>query len=256
MSQQPTVVVSFDLDAEEVWLGEDPANAGRPGVLSQGAYGPRVAVPLLLDLLERLGVRASFFVPGRVGERHPEAVRAVVAAGHEVGHHGYTHTSPTRLDPDAEEAEVLRGLEVLHGLGAEVRGYRSPSWELSAVTLDLLERHGFAYSSNLMDDVRPYRHEGRSIVEVPVHWTLDDAPHFWFSLASWDRTIRSAAEVRALWEEELDGYRRVGGTAVLTMHPQIIGRPGRLAMLESLLAGLVASGTRLATAGEVAAALP
>lgn len=256
MPQQPTVVVSFDLDAEEVWLGEDPANAGRPGVLSQGAYGPRVAVPLLLDLLERLGVRASFFVPGRVGERHPGAVRAVVAAGHEVGHHGHTHTSPTRLGPEAEEAELLRGLEVLHGLGAEARGYRSPSWELSAVTLDLLERHGFAYSSNLMDDVRPYRHEGRRIVEVPVHWTLDDAPHFWFSLASWDRTIRSAAEVRALWEEELDGYRRVGGTAVLTMHPQIIGRPGRLAMLDSLLTGLVAAGTRFATAGEAAAAVP
>jgi len=85
------VAFTFDFDAEEVWLAEDPENANRPGVLSQGTYGAKVAVPLILELLERQGLRATFFVPGRVAERHPERVREMVAAGHEVGHHGYTH---------------------------------------------------------------------------------------------------------------------------------------------------------------------
>ena len=90
------VVVSFDFDAEEVWIGEDPSNAHKPGTLSQGTYGAKVAVPLLLDLLRRLDLPASFFVPGRVAERYPHRVEEILAAGHEVGHHGYTHTSPAK----------------------------------------------------------------------------------------------------------------------------------------------------------------
>lgn len=251
------LVVSFDFDAEEVWIGEDPANAHKPGTLSQGAYGAKVAVPLVLDVLRRLGVTASFFVPGRVAERYPHRVEEILAAGHEVGHHGYTHTSPLSLTPEQEEAELVRGREILVGLGADVRGYRSPSWELSPITLSLLEGHGFAYSSNLMDDIRPYRHEGHEIVELPVHWTLDDAPHFWFDLRSWSKTVRSSAEVRAIWEEEVAGIAALGGLAMLTMHPQIIGRPGRLQMLEQFLGwALDQPGVRVSTAVEVARRTP
>lgn len=248
------VVVSFDFDAEEVWIGEDPANADRPGTLSQGTYGAKVAVPLVLAVLERLDLPATFFVPGRVAERYPHRIEEILAAGHEVGHHGYTHTSPSRLSPEAEEAELVRGREILTGLGADVRGYRSPSWDFSRVTLDLLVGHGFTYSSNLMDDIRPYRHADHDIVELPVHWTLDDAPHFWFDGASWNKTIRSSAEVRALWEEEYVGMAALDGLFMLTMHPQIIGRPGRIQMLESFLAWLVDRGARFSTAGDVAQA--
>lgn len=251
------LVVSFDFDAEEVWIGEDPTNAHKPGTLSQGAYGAKVAVPLVLDLLRRIGVTASFFVPGRVAERYPHRVEEILAAGHEVGHHGYTHTSPLSLTPEQEEAELVRGREILVGLGADVRGYRSPSWELSPITLSLLEGHGFSYSSNLMDDIRPYRHEGHEIVELPVHWTLDDAPHFWFDLRSWSKTVRSSAEVRAIWEEEVAGIAALGGLAMLTMHPQIIGRPGRLQMLEQFLRwALDQPGVRVSTAVEVARRTP
>ena len=91
------VVLSFDFDAEEVWLAEDPGNAHRPGVLSQGRYGAKVGVPLILDLLGEAGVHATFFVPGAVAARYPDRVREILAAGHEVGLHGYTHRSPTKL---------------------------------------------------------------------------------------------------------------------------------------------------------------
>ena len=126
------VVVSFDFDAEEVWIGEDPANASRPGTLSQGTYGAKVAVPLVLDLLDRLDLPATFFVPGRVAERYPQRVEEILAAGHEVGHHGYTHTSPTRSRPEQEEAELAEGPRGARpALGADVVGYRSPSWDFS-----------------------------------------------------------------------------------------------------------------------------
>jgi peptidoglycan/xylan/chitin deacetylase (PgdA/CDA1 family) len=227
---------TFDFDAEEVWIGDNPANADRPGVLSQGTYGAKVAVPLILELLDRVGIAATFFVPGRVAERYPQRVREIIAAGHEVAHHGYTHTSPAKLEATAEEEELVRALGILRGLGADVTGYRSPAWDFSPHTLDLLERHGFAYSSNLMDDIRPYRHEGKRLVELPIQWVLDDAPHFWFDGTSgWTRSISAPSQVREIWEGELHGIRELGGSFVLTMHPQIIGRPGRLPLLEGLI---------------------
>ncbi len=226
---------SFDFDAEEVWIADDPAAAQRSGMASQGTYAARVGVGLILEILARRRVLATFFVPGRVAERHAQRVREIVAAGHEIGHHGYTHTPPTRLSRDEEAAELARGVRVLESFGVEVAGYRSPSWELSAHTLALLREHGLCYSSNLMDDIRPYRHVGSSIVELPVQWILDDAAHFWFDAGSWDKKISTNAEVRSIWEEEFLGIRRLGGCCVFTLHPQIIGRPGRLALLDELI---------------------
>lgn len=251
------VAFTFDFDAEEVWIGEDPANAERPGVLSQGTYGARVAVPLILDLLERHGIRATFFVPGRVGERHPERVREIVAAGHEIGLHGYTHRSPTALAPGEEERELLKAREVLEGLGATPHGYRSPSWDFSADTLGLLARHGIGYSSNLMDDLRPYRHADHGLVELPVQWLLDDAAHFWFSNSDWANTIATTGTVRQIWEEEFLGMRRYGGTCVFTMHPQIIGRPSRLEFLDRFAAFVLShDDVRVRTCAEIAADVP
>ena len=226
---------TFDFDAEEVWLARDPANAQRPGVLSQGTYGAKVAVPLLLELLERRGIRATFFVPGRVAERHSQRVEEIVAAGHELGHHGYTHTTPAALSAQQEQEELVRAKQILEGFGVSVVGYRSPGWDFSPQTLALLERHGFLYSSNLMDDFRPYRHEGTPIVELPVQWMLDDAPHFWFARDYWTKAIATTAHVRALWEEEFLGIREFGGLCIFTMHPQVIGRPSRLRMLDELI---------------------
>src|SRR3954471_21180324 len=113
---------TFDFDAEEGIIGDDPANADRPGVLSQGTYGAKAAVPLILDLLAAKGVTATFFIPGRVAERHPSRVEAIVAAGPEVAHHGYTTRSRASLSRDEEDLELAKGLEVLRSFGTVVTG--------------------------------------------------------------------------------------------------------------------------------------
>jgi peptidoglycan-N-acetylglucosamine deacetylase len=250
------LAVTVDVDAEEVWIGADPANARRPGVLSQGAYGAKVGVPLVLDLLERLQVPATFFVPGRVAERYPHRVRQIVAAGHEVAHHGYSHTHPGRMGPEQEAAEFAQALEVLSAFGSRVAGYRSPAWDFSPATMEILRSHGLLYSSNLMDDIRPYRHP-EGLVELPVQWILDDAPHFWFSNADWTTTIRSAREVLEIWQEEAAGIHRLGGLCVLALHPQLIGRPGRIGMLEQFLRWVIQTGdVRIATCAEIARDVP
>lgn len=231
------VVFSFDVDAETLWLIADPANAQRPGVLSMGHYGPTVGVPLIMDLLDRTNIRASFFVPGWTAEHYPEMMRAIVAAGHEVGHHGWIHETPSSLTREAERDVLERGLRAIEQTAGErPTGYRSPSWEFSTNTLDLIAEYGFRYSSNLMDTFLPYRHLGTEIIELPVQWILDDAPFFLFRPGGPFRPIQPAATALLAWQEEFAGIYEYGGLCILTMHPQLSGRPGRVQMLERFIA--------------------
>lgn len=247
---------TFDFDAEEVWYAENADNATKPGALSVGTYGAKVAVPLILDILKRHEIKATFFVPGRVAEVHADRVREIVAAGHELAYHGYTHRSPSGLSREEEEVEISKGRAILDSFGAKVVGCRCPSWEFSANTLSLLEQHGFAYSSNMMDDLRPYIHPSAPIVELPIQWVIDDAAYWWFDgTDSWLRKLSAPSEVAEIWREEFLGIRDLGGSFILTMHPQIIGRPSRLAMLDAFI-GFVKSKSDvwIATCAEIAAA--
>jgi peptidoglycan/xylan/chitin deacetylase (PgdA/CDA1 family) len=247
------VAFTFDFDTEEVFLADDPQNAHRPALLSQGTYGAKVAVPLILELLQRHAIKGTFFVPGRSAERHPDRMKQIVAAGHEIAHHGYTHTSPTALSREQEEEELTRGLGVLRAFGVDVVGYRSPAWEFSANTMDLLTKHEFRYSSNFMDDLVPYRHGGFPLVELPVQWILDDAAHFWFDGSTWMKKIATGSEVREIWEGEFRGYHALGGAFILTMHPQVIGRPYRLEMLDAFISYVKSYGdVWIATCREIA----
>jgi peptidoglycan/xylan/chitin deacetylase (PgdA/CDA1 family) len=234
---QCAVTLTFDVDGETLWLSRDATNKDKPGVLSQGAYGPKVAVPLILDVLARFRVHATFFVPGWVAESYPGRIHAIHEAGHEVAHHGYLHEWPDSAHPDVEEDVLQRGITILKEVtGERPVGYRSPAWEFSSNTLRLIRQYGFTYSSNLMDDMRPYFHPGEPrLVELPTQWVLDDAPFFLFSVKPPNRPIWPASQVLGAWQEEFRGIYRYGGLFNLTMHPQFIGRPGRLLMLEELL---------------------
>ncbi len=244
---------TFDLDAESVWIADNPANAQRPVALSQGRFGPRVALPWILALLARHHIQATFFVPGIVAERYPDAIHAIADAGHELAVHGYTHSPPTTLDRSEEEAALRRTHQLLGAMGPPPVGYRAPSWELSPYTLELLAKNGFSYSSNLMDDIVPYRHPGSRLIELPVHWTLDDAAHFAFDLEHWDKKMAAPSEVREIWEEEFEGFLDLGGAFILTLHPQIIGRPHRLKLLENFVQHVRShEGVWIATCAELA----
>jgi len=107
------------------------SSLGYAGVINVDIQQPRHPVSvagIVVDdhgraLLERRGVRATFFVPGRVAGQHPGRVEAIVKARHELAQHGYTHTSPSRLSRDQEEAELTRGLEVLRSFSSEITGH-------------------------------------------------------------------------------------------------------------------------------------
>ena len=110
------LMLTFDLDAETMWTGRDPANAKRPILMSQGAYGWKVGMPRVLALLDRYEIKSTFFIPGEIAERHPDLVRHVVAQGHEVAHHSYSHRWIVTLEPDDEREEMRKGMEILTSL--------------------------------------------------------------------------------------------------------------------------------------------
>jgi peptidoglycan/xylan/chitin deacetylase (PgdA/CDA1 family) len=224
---------TFDLDAESLWLAR---GVNEPVTLSQGTFGVLEALPRILDLLCQTEIAASFFVPAWVAEHHPDAVKTIVAAGHEVGCHGDVHEKVSDLDAEQEEKILLRSVEVLtRQAGRRPVGYRAPAWQFSPRTLGLLAKHGFEYSSNMMDRLRPYLHpsaEGRRLVEIPVAWVLDDAPFFMFT---GQRAMQPPGPVLQGWLTELDGITEVGGVTNFTFHPQIIGRPSRFACLRELI---------------------
>ena len=252
------VMLSFDFDAETLWIGRDPANLKRPGTLSQGTYGARVGVPKILDLLDEEGLKATFFVPGWTAETHTERVEAIVRAGHEVGHHGYLHKWPDPDKPAEEIEEFEKGLEALkRTVGVVPRGYRSPAGETSDNLIGLLAQHDILYDSSMMADVNPYRlnaKDGRTIVELPWHWSLDDAPYFLFSIRT-PRPIFTNDHVFAVWQEEFREIHRWGGLFDLVMHPQITGRPSRLALLRRTIGFMrTLPGVWFATGSDVAKA--
>jgi peptidoglycan/xylan/chitin deacetylase (PgdA/CDA1 family) len=232
-------ILSFDVDAESPILVEGRRYADDPTLMSHQAYGPQVAVPRILRLLEDYSLPATFFVPGYTADHHPEAVERIAAAGHEIAHHGYSHHSPLRMEEGAERADLERGLAALGRLDVQPSGYRTPSWEPSLRTFDLLAEHGFEYDSSLMDDDRPYLLEtaAGALVELPPHWSLDDWNQYAYmpDPRSGPGTVHPPSRAISLWRAELDGMRRHGCLFVLTMHPFLSGRPGRVEGLRSLI---------------------
>lgn len=234
-----TVSVTFDVDGE-AGLACRPGGPWGLSSRSDFRFGVTRGVERVLRALDAAGVTATFFVPGVTVEADPGVFREVSAAGHEIAHHGYAHLPTLALDPAGEREELERGLAALGDqLGVAPAGYRSPAWELTEHTLALLGELGLAYDSSLMGDDRPYRLGG--LVELPVHWSLDDVPYF-LGHAHPDHVLD-------LWLRELDLAVAEDRHLTFTLHPQAVARPHRL----SLLTGLLERVTDHVTCAEAAA---
>jgi peptidoglycan/xylan/chitin deacetylase (PgdA/CDA1 family) len=224
--------------------------------------------------LKGYGLRATWFIPGFTIESHPGACADVVRDGHEVAHHSWAHVPPSQQSRAEEEADLVRANAAIERLtGRRARGYRSPSWDLSEHTVDLLLAHGFRYDSSLMGgDYWPYRarrgdraelgkpfHRGEetAILEMPISWSLDDYPHFEFvrTAAAVLPGLQSARVVMENWLDEFHYMRRSveWGVLTYTMHPYVIGRGYRMVALEQFIEKLQSAGAVFMTLEDAAA---
>jgi len=228
--------LSFDYDSASAEMWRTPNDIVSQ---SKGWYAPKVAVPRILDMLDRHGIKTTFYVPGWTADNHPESVDEIVRRGHEVGAHGYSHEKVTEISLESERAVFDNGMAALKRRGVVPAGYRAPYWLVSDRTWGHLKRYEIKYSSNFMDDDMPYmlsiRGEQTGLVELPVDWLLDDWPHF-----EMDRM--NPEEVYKLWKPEWEGLHELGRYFGLTCHPECIGRVSRLKMLERLVSEAKATG--------------
>jgi peptidoglycan/xylan/chitin deacetylase (PgdA/CDA1 family) len=166
-----------------------------------------------------------------------------------------------------------RALDVLERVGVKPLGYRSPSADLSESTLELVEAHGFVYDSSLMaDDYKPFHprigdrvsqteplERGResTLWELPMSFELDDWVHFQFNFEPYRKGGAPPSAVLEIWCEEFDWMHEniEGGVLTVCMHPQVIGRGHRIAMLERFVEHCLGAGASFASLGEVAADL-
>jgi peptidoglycan-N-acetylglucosamine deacetylase len=247
----PHVAVTFDVDGFANWIGS--LGITSPGVLSRGEF-EHVGLGRVLALLAELRIQGTFFVPGSTAVTFPGEIRAIRDGGHEIAHHGWVHEPPARLPEDEERRVLLRGLEALDRVvGVRPVGYRSPGWDNSPRTVELLLEHGFEYDSSLMgNDYSPYwcrvgdsasQVDGFAwgnpvdLVEMPVAWHLDDFPYFEPVAEAGQSGLRTPSSVLEVWRAEIDYLVREvrDGILILTLHPQVIGRGHRMAMLRSFL---------------------
>jgi peptidoglycan/xylan/chitin deacetylase (PgdA/CDA1 family) len=198
---------------------------------------------------------ATFYLPGHTADHHPDAVAAIMAGGHEVGHHGYLHLGTDGLDSGGQRAELEQGLTALGRHGIRPAGYRSPGWELSPETLSMLAELGFSYDSSLMADDRPYWETSgsRPLLELPGHWSLCDWPYFGWTPYH-GGLLADPAAVERIWLEEFESARQDHRVITYTMHPEAIGRGYLVRMLGRVVTAMADRGRPwFATHSQIAA---
>jgi peptidoglycan/xylan/chitin deacetylase (PgdA/CDA1 family) len=260
--------LSFDFDT---WSGFAARGLTTPSPVSRGEFGV-IGAGRILDLVKSRGIRTSWYIPGVVIETYPGACERVLKEGHEIGHHGWSHVVPAQLEAAREAEEFARAVEAIRGLtGKGPSGYRSPAWDISDRTIDLLIQHGLSYDSSMMGhDCQPYFARrgdvvkvdepmifgpATNLVELPVSWALDDFPHFEFL-----RTregilpgLQNANGVLENWIADFDYMRRHEdwGALIYTFHPYVVGRGHRMTILEKLIDALTAKGAVFMTLDEL-----
>jgi len=283
MAKEIFCAFGVDLDAVAGWLGSY-GGKDSPDDISRGLFAGEVGTPRLLELFRRNDLRTTWFVPGHSIETFPEQVDAIVAAGHEVGVHGYSHENPIAMSRE-QETEVLDKCIALveEVTGRRPTGYVAPWWEFSRVTNELLLERGIKYDHSLMHrDFEPYyvrvgdswtpidyaapsahdwmkplvRGDETNLVEIPANWYLDDLPPMMFIKASPNsHGFVNPRHLEEMWRDQFDWvYREQDyGVVTFTVHPDVSGRPQVLLMLERLIAHVNGhEGVRWATFDEIA----
>jgi len=282
MAKEIFCSIGVDVDAVAGWLGSY-GGEDSPDDISRGVFAGEVGSRRLLKLFDKYDMRTTWFIPGHSIETFPEETALVVAAGHEVGMHGYSHENPISMTPEQEEAVLVKCIGLIEQVsGRRPTGYVAPWWEFSNVTNELLLKHGIKYDHSLMHrDFHPYyvrvgdswtkidyskqpeewmkplvRGEETDLIEIPASWYLDDLPPMMFIKAAPNsHGFVNPRHLEEIWRDQFDYVYREEEYAVfgMTIHPDVSGRPQVLLMLERLIEHISEfDGVRWATMDEIA----
>ena len=222
-------------------------------------YGARVGVWRMLELFDRLRLKATWAINGRAVERYPYLVKALTdRADDEIAAHGWDMDSPHYggQPEDEERALVARTLDALRDFtGRTVEGWVSPGRSESMATPDLIAAQGVSWFGDWTNDDMPYpfRTASDPLTAMPLSADVDDRQilvEFRHSELDFTQQVIDQFDYLAR-EAETAGGRVMS----LSLHPWVIGQPHRIGALEKALEHIASrSGVWTATAGEIAAA--
>jgi peptidoglycan/xylan/chitin deacetylase (PgdA/CDA1 family) len=248
-----TLCLTFDNMGSALAVGQGLA-AG-PGRDDTGPVG----YPETLDLLDELGLKATFFVEGWNALHNPAAVRAIASRGHEVAAHGWVHETIHALDAVGVERVLADSMAAFAGADIRPHGFRAPGGKRGPHLLGLLERYGFAYDSSVdhgpEDPADKARHPepimlNESLVGIPWQWRNIDYYHYYMHPAG----ERTPSEVERHFRDAIDELSKTEGFLTLMFHAHVSGQDSaRLQALRAIL-GHAASITNICiqTARDVA----
>lgn len=227
--------------------------------LTGGEFGAIVGLPRVLDVLDRHGVPATFFIPAAAAIVDPQMISEVVKRGrHEIGAMGWSDENPLAINNAAEEERLLtKAVDYLtKAAGVKPIGARGPASVASLHTLGILKRNGFLYDSTLAAMDEPYEvlldGQASGLVELPISRILDDqpalsAPRFGPS------TLPSPELVFETFRDDFDAAYREGTMFLLTLHPHLVGMRSRIGYLDDLIAYIQSKpNVWFATGGQIA----
>ena len=234
------VALTFDFQGAE---GVSAAKDGKQDyeAYTQAEYGPQTGIWRILDILDKENVKATFFTCGAIGERYPDAVKAIADAGHEVAGHGYHHEIARNLSTEQETDVMNRASGTLES----VTGYAPAGWRSctqSPNTLKLLIAKGFLYNSNSFSHDLPfiYEHDGKHLVELPRQ-PFGDGRAYGRSDSG------SPSDATAIWTPMFDQFLEESADRAMfctfQFHPYISGRAGRAGALRSIVRHMKTSGS-------------
>lgn len=137
-------------------------------------FSVKRTLPRILDTLDELGLRATFFVEGLNAKLYPEALREISDRGHDLGYHGWRHEYWASLSPSEEARLLERGVHEMDRVGVRPHGFRPPGGRLNPSSLGLLKRLGFTYCSPAGAGVGVLE----DTVILPFDWRLIDAYYY------------------------------------------------------------------------------
>jgi peptidoglycan/xylan/chitin deacetylase (PgdA/CDA1 family) len=220
---------------------------------TQCEYGPHTAIWRILRILDEEGVKASFLTCGAIAERFPDAVKAIVANGHEIAGHGYHHEVARKLTREQEREVQTKTVDMIRTrTGQRPMGWRSCTQ--SPNSLELLMEHGFLWNSNSFSHDLPFLWEanGHRLVELPRQPFGDGRTY-----QHRNNDAGNPHDTLVIWKGMFDEFHAeskvVPTYCPFQFHPYISGRPGRAKTLRTIIQHMKeASGVWFATGGEVA----
>ena len=217
---------------------------------TQCEYGPNTAIWRILRILDEENVKATFLTCGGIAERYPDAVKAIVAKGHEIAGHGYHHETARDLTREQEDDVQTRTVAMIRERTAR-RPYGWRSCTQSPNSIELLMQHGFLWNSNSFSHDLPFLWEsdGKVLVELPRQPFGDGRTYF--------NDHGNPSDTLTIWKGMFDEFYEESKLAPayvpFQFHPYISGRAGRARTLRGIIQHMKkADGAWIATGSEVA----